>query len=178
MKCQKCDRDCCKEVCVVRKGKAVGLVAVGLVAGLVLGTVGVSYAATGTGDPGSCGLGVRMGQSIRDAGGRLIDIVAELTGLSADEVQAARAEGDSIAEIAEASGVSSDQVVDQALEVRKEALDAQVASGAITQEQADDAYSRMSARIAERVTAEGSTRPSWAGQGRGQGAGCGACVNQ
>lgn len=167
----------------MKKSKAIALVAAGLVAGLVLGSVGVSYAVTGTDDTscGGPGLGVRMGQTLRDAGGRLIDIVAELTGLTVDEVQAARAEGESIAEIAEANGSSAEEVVAGALEVRKEALDARVADGTITQEQADAAYDRMTERLNERVTTDEVGPPAWSGQGRGMGRGmgqgsCGACT--
>lgn len=170
----------------MKKGKAIALVAVGLVAGLVLGAVGISYAATDTQNPASClGLGVKMGQTIRDAGGRLVDIVAELTGLTVDEVRAARAEGTSIADIAEANGASSDEVVDAALKLRKEVLDAKVAEGTITQEQADEAYERMSERIEERVTSTetgrggfGPGRGVGGGRGGGQGGGCGACSSQ
>lgn len=160
----------------MKKGKAIALVAAGLVAGLVLGSVGVSYAATGTEDPASClGMGARMGQSIRDAGGRLVDIVAELTGLTVEEVQAQRAEGESVSDIAEANGVSTQDVVDEALAVRKDVLDAKVADGSITQEQADAAYAQMAERIQERVTTDAAGRPGWAGQGRGQGMGTGSC---
>lgn len=167
----------------MKKGKAIALVAVGLVAGLVLGSVGISYAATDTQSQGCLGLGVKMGQGIRDAGGRMIDIVAELTGLTVEEVQAARADGESIAGIAEANGVSSDDVVSAALDVRKEVLDAKVAEGTITQQQADAALERMSERIEARITSTdtGGVGRGGCGGGRGAGRGAGgpgACVNQ
>jgi hypothetical protein len=152
----------------------IALVSAGLVAGLVLGSLGVSYAATGTANTtAEPGCGMRMGSVIRDAGGRLVDIVADLTGLAVDEVEAQRAEGASIAAIAEANGVASGTVVDAALEVRKAALDAKVADGSVTQEQADAAYERMTERVTERVTTDEVGPPSWAGQGRGQGRGQG-----
>lgn len=166
----------------MKNRKALALVALGLTAGLVLGSVGVSYAATDTESP-LLGSGVRMGQAIRDAGGRLIDIVADLTGLSVEDVQAQRAEGNSVSDIAEANGVATDDVVSKALESRKAILDAKVADGTITQEQADLAYDRMSDRLAERVVTDEAGRPSWAaggmgggrGQGGGMGGGQGAC---
>ncbi|MBN1192992.1 MAG: hypothetical protein JXA36_04810 [Coriobacteriia bacterium] len=158
----------------MKKSKAITLVSFGLVAGLVLGSMGVSYAATGT--AAGSGLGVRMGQFIRDAGGRLVDVVADLTGLTADEVKAERAEGESLADIAAANGSSSEAVVSSALEARKAILDAKVADGSITQEQADAAYARMSERLTERVATDEVGPPSWAGNGRGRGAaGSGAC---
>jgi hypothetical protein len=158
----------------VNKSKALMLVAVGLVAGLVLGSVGVSYAATETEttNPVVCA-GIRMGQAVRDAGGRLVDVVADLTGLSVDEVQAQRAEGESIADIAEANGVAAEDVVADALAARKAILDAKVADGTITQEQADVAFDQMSERLTERVSTDEVGPPSWSGQGRGQGMGQG-----
>ena len=166
----------------MKHSKSIALVALGLTAGLVFGSVGASYAAT---DPATAnpvvGAGMRMGQASRDAGGRLVDIVAELTGLSADEVQAERAAGKSAADIAEANGSSAEEVVSAALDSRKALLDERVADGTITQEQADLMYDRMSERLTERVSTDETGRPSWAGQGgmgqggRGARSGNGAC---
>lgn len=158
----------------MKSSKSIALVALGLTAGLVLGSVGVSFAATETTstNPVVCA-GAKMGQSIRDAGGRLVDIVAELTGLSADEVQAERAAGKSAADIAEANGSSAEEVVSAALEARKALLDERVADGTLTQEQADLMYDRMSERLTERVNTDETGRPSWAGQGGGIGGGRG-----
>ncbi|MEA5076106.1 MAG: hypothetical protein VB139_07145 [Coriobacteriia bacterium] len=167
----------------MKSSKSIALVALGLTAGLVLGSVGVSFAATETTstNPVVCA-GAKMGQSIRDAGGRLVDIVAELTGLSADEVQAERAAGKSAADIAEANGSSAEEVVSAALETRKTLLDERVADGTLTQEQADLMYDRMSERLTERVSTDETGRPSWGGMGGGRGGrggmgGQGACGN-
>lgn len=158
----------------MKKGKAIALVAAGLVAGLALGSVGIAYAVAETG-PAGCAPGLGMGRSIRDAGGRLVDIVAELTGLTVEEVRAARAEGESFADIAEANGSSADEVVEAALEARKEFLDSKVEDGVITQEQADAAFERMSERLNERITADEVGPPAWSGGGQGRGMGRGAC---
>lgn len=154
----------------MKNGKRLALVALGLTAGLVLGSVGVSYAATDTEstNPVVCA-GARMGQSIRDGGARLVDIVADLTGLPVEDIQAERAEGASVADIAEANGVSTEDVVAKALDERKAILDAKVADGTITQEQADLAYERMTERLTDRVTTDETGRPEWAGQGCGGG---------
>jgi hypothetical protein len=117
-----------------------------------------------------------MGSAIRDAGGRLADIVADLTGLTVDEVKAERAEGRSMEEIAESNGVDGQAVIDAAVEARTTILDAKVAEGTITREQADAAFERMTDRIGERVTSVEVGRPEWAGQGRGRGQmGSGTC---
>ncbi len=154
----------------MNKSKVLALVSAGLVAGLVLGSVGVSYAATDTTSTSPLlGTGARMGAAIRGAGARLIDIVADLTGLSVDEVQAQRAEGNSVADIAEANGVSAEAVVSEALAARKAILDAKVADGVITQEQADAAYEQMTERVTDRVSTDEVGRPAWAGAGSATG---------
>lgn len=153
----------------MNKRRVLALLSVGLVAGLVFGSVGAAYAATDT-SANPLGAGARMGQAIRDAGGRLIDILADLTGLSVEDIQAERAEGSSISDIAEANGVSTDTVVSEALAARKAILDAKVADGSITQEQADLAYERMTERVTERVSTDEVGAPSWSGSvtgGRG-----------
>lgn len=159
----------------MKRSAAMKLVATGLVAGLMLGSATIAFGATETESTQASGLGIRMGQAIRDAGARMIDILADLTGLSTEEVTAKRSEGLSVAQIAEENDVSVDEVTGSALSARKALLDAKVADGSITQEQADVAYERMSERIAERVITTETGAPSWAGQGRGsRGAGQGA----
>lgn len=177
----------------MKHSKSFAFVAAGLIAGLVLGSVGLAAAApaaTGTttvapktGVVGAC---LGMGQAIRGAGARLIDVLADLTGLSTTDIQARRAAGESIADIAKSEGVDPDDVVAKALETRKALLQQKVADGTITQEQADAALAQMRERLAERVDTTATGRPSWAGQGArrgacgrgGNGAGyCGGCQN-
>lgn len=158
----------------MKKSKTLALVTAGLVAGLVLGSIGVSYAAeeTETTAPAAC-TGIRMGEAIRGAGARLIDVLADLTGLSTDEIAAERAAGNSVADIAEANGVPADEVVVAALAARRAILDEKVADGTITQEQADLALERMTERLTDRVASDETGRPAWAGAGRGMGRGMG-----
>ena len=158
----------------MNRTKIIALTSAGLVAAMVLGTASMAYAATDTTGP-LCGSGAGMGQAIRGAGARLSDIVASLTGLSIEDVQAQRAEGDSLAEIAEANGVSADDVVNEVLSARKALLDGKVADGTITRAQADAAYAQMTERVTERVSTTETGRPSWAGNGSGRGSGRGAC---
>ena len=173
----------------MNKKRVIGLAAATLVVGLVLGNIVGAWAAgpsapatsttAGQGVVASaCGLGLRMGASVRDAGGRLIDIVAELTGLSTADVAAKRAEGQSIEQIAASKGVSSDKVVDEALKIREQLLDQKVKDGTITQAQADQALATMKTRLTERVdstAACGSGGGYGMGGGRGAGRGAGGC---
>ncbi|MEN6429348.1 MAG: hypothetical protein ABFC80_00680 [Coriobacteriales bacterium] len=160
----------------MKHSKSIALVVAGLVAGLVLGSLGIASAATTTtttaGPIAACG--AQVGAAFRGAGARLADVLADLTGLSLTDIQAKRAAGESIASIAKAEGVDPDAVVDQALAARKAILDQRVAEGALTQAQADAAYAQMSERLSGRVDSTATGRPAWAGAGAGRGRGCGA----
>ncbi|NTU71130.1 MAG: hypothetical protein HGB10_04850 [Coriobacteriia bacterium] len=162
-------------------------VAGALVAGLVLGTAVSGYAAT-TGQSGTastvaaaCGTaGLRLGGAVRDGGGRLLDVVSKLTGMSTAEVTAERAAGKTFTQIAAAKNVDSSAVIAEALKVRESLLAEKVAAGTITQAQADTALENMKARVTSRVdtvnadcdgTGSGSGGGSGAGKGGGNGGG-------
>jgi hypothetical protein len=151
--------------------KTAALTAAALVLGLVVGNVATGVAAPAA-DAGTTntvqGVGLRIGAAVRDAGGRLADVVADLTGLSTDEVVAQRADGKSFEQIAESEGVETSAVIAETLKVREQVLDAKVADGTATQEQADAAIERMKARLTDRVA---STDASCDGAGAGSGGG-------
>ena len=164
------------------------LVALGLVAGLTLGAIGIAGAAPAaeTTAPAAA-TGLRIGPAIRDAGARMVDILAKLTGLSADEVQDRRAAGESVADIAESKGVDSGKVVDEALAARKALLDERVQSGTLSEDDAAAVLDRMESRLNERVTSDapcggGAGACGGGGMGGGRGArmgggfGGGACA--
>jgi hypothetical protein len=154
------------------KGKVTILVAGALVAGLVLGTVGLASAAT-TATTSTAGFGARMGGVMRQAGGTLADIVAKLTGQTTAQVYAQRADGKSFADIASAKGVSAAKLTADALAARKAALAAAVKAGTITQAQADLMASRMQDRLSTRVTSPAPAGCDGTGSGAGRGAGGG-----
>lgn len=168
----------------MKLSRTAALMVAALVIGVVAGNVatGVAAPSADTTTTGTvAGLGLRLGAVVRDAGGRLADVVANLTGLSADEVRDQREAGTSFAAIAESKGVDSAKVVDEALKIRTQVLDKKVADGTITREQADAAIERMRERVTERVSATGEPvrgngmgagprDGSGAGQGRGTGA--------
>ena len=104
---------------------------------------------------------------MKAAGGRLVDVVAKLTGLSAEDVQAKRADGQSFEQIAATEDVSADNVVAQALAVRKQLLDEKVKAGVITQAQADAALAQMKTRLESRIANTAACT------GQGSGGGCG-----
>ncbi len=152
---------------------------VGLVAGNVVGATAAPSkdAARGETTP----LGLRFGPAMRDAGGRLADVVAKLTGQTADEVLSQRMSGKSLADIAAEKDVSTATVIGEALKVRELMLAERVKAGAITEAQAQAALERMETRLSERVVANGAScdgaggRGARQGRGGGRRAGAGAC---
>jgi hypothetical protein len=142
------------------------LVAAALVLGLVAGNVGSSFAATATSPSAGSATGLRLGVAMRESGGRLLDVVAKLTGTSTDAVVAERQAGKTYTQIAAAKNVKAATVVEEALKVRTTVLTAKVKNGAITQAQADAAAATMKARLTERV---GSVNTSCDGTGSGSG---------
>ena len=94
--------------------------------------------------------------------------VGKLLGMTAEQIQAERQSGKSLAQIAQAKGVSRDALVNAMIESHKSVLDARVKAGSLTQAQADTALATMKARITESVnrTEVGPNRPA-DGQGLG-----------
>lgn len=165
-------------------GKRIAAAVAGaLVAGLVLGSVVSGYAATKGSAPTSatsavaaCGnAGLRLGAAMKGSGGRLLDVVAKLTGSTTAEITSQRADGKTFAQIAAGKNVSASDVVAEALKVRKTLLAEKVAAGAITQAQADAALSTMETRLNDRVNSANAAcdGSGQGGMGRGRGAGCG-----
>ena len=73
--------------------------------------------------------------------------VADLLGMTPDQIRTEMQAGKSLAQIAEAKGVSRDALKAKIVETQKARLDAAVAAGRMTAEQAQQAAARMSANI-------------------------------
>lgn len=153
------------------KMRVTAAIVAALVVGLVAGNVVSGFAATAPAPSATetagplAGLGLKMGAAIREAGGRMVDTLAKLTGLSVDQIHEQRLAGKSIADIAKAEGVDPDKVVSDTVAVRKQMLDKLVAEGTITAEQRDAALERMTTRMKDRVDSTELGR----GMGRGRG---------
>jgi hypothetical protein len=158
----------------------------GLAVAIVLGSVSTGFAATVANSApaqavASCGIGV--GSAVRSAGGRMLDVVAKLTGQTTEQVAAERASGKTFTQIAADKNVSSASVVSEALKVREQVLATKVKAGSITQGQADTALTTMKTRITQRIsdptactgtsTGTGSGARNGGGSGAGAGSGTG-----
>lgn len=145
-----------------------GLVMLGAVAGSV-------YAAPSTPTPAGPRASVQQNWQGRGAGHgagfgyqTISGPIAQLLGMTADQIQAERLAGKSLAQIAEAKGVTKDTLVNTMVGSRKALLDERVKAGTLTQAQADTALATMKARISQSVdrTQVGPNRPA-DGQGLG-----------
>ena len=97
------------------------------------------------------------------------DTLSEILGLTPEEIQQQYIEGKTLLEIAEAQGVSEEQVVDAIVAERAEVLQQQVEAGIITQEQADAMLERMEEHVPDML--DSTMVGPGAGAGFGQGAG-------
>ena len=138
--------------------KAIGFIAVGLAAGLALGSLGIAAAATasnsstettsaataadqtgrGPGGPGGRGFGGM---------GDIPEALAELSGLTVEEVQTQREAGTSYAAIAKAEGVSTDDLVAATVKIETAELDAAVTAGTLTAAERTSILSSLEANI-------------------------------
>lgn len=111
--------------------------------------------------------------------------VADLLGMSSDEIAAQRQDGKSLEDIAAGKDVSKEALVGTMLESRKSVLDQAVKDGRITEAQAETMIANMETRISERVSdpavgprggagTNGAGCGMGAGLGEGQGRGPGA----
>jgi hypothetical protein len=104
-------------------------------------------------------------------GGMSLDAAAEALGMTADELRTAlEAEGTTLAEVAEAEGVEVSALVDALVKWATERIDEAVASGRLTQEQADERIAGLETRLTEMVQQElrrGGRGPRGAAPGTG-----------
>lgn len=95
--------------------------------------------------------------------------LATALGVSTDDLAAAREAGQTLADFAASQGVSLDQLVDIMTADAQTHLAEEVASGELTQDEADARLADVTARVTERV----QTVP---GEGEGPGQGHGPCA--
>lgn len=85
--------------------------------------------------------------------------VAEFLGMTTDELRAALSEGQTLAEVAEAQGVSEDDLVAYLLEQLEERLDQAVENGRLDADDVDEKLADAADRIEEHINAEPGERP-------------------
>ena len=137
---------------------------------------GFGYGAgNGIHTPGA-GMAQRMGMGARRGAPEWAGdsaTVAEIVGLSAQELQAERLAGKSLAQIAASKGISEDALIAQLLEARKATVNELLGAGKITQAQADYMLNNMAEHVKVMVERTTVGRPAFAGQSPMAGAGRG-----
>ncbi len=111
----------------------------------------------------------KCGQTIQKGYGMMSDMIADLLGMSQEEIQTEREGGKSIAEIAQEKDINKEMLVNSMLEAKQQRFQEAVASGYLTQEQANEKVDWMKEKIERKV--ENS------GRGFGHG-GCGGGCHQ
>lgn len=132
------------------------------------GGTGVCTAATQ-----NCGFegGGMRGHRVGRLHERPVEVFANITEQDVADVLTEMRDGKTLGELAQNAGVM-DELKQTLLSDAKENLDAAVADGRLTQEEADTRYADMEARITD-TDFDGTNRPDFAGQGMGRGRGKG-----
>lgn len=104
---------------------------------------------------GGFGRGFALGLHVGHLAASLDDL-ADFMGMDADELRDAVADGQTLAEVAQAQGVSEDDLKAFLLDKYEERLAQTVEDGEITQEQADEKLESASDRIDDLINREGS----------------------
>jgi uncharacterized protein YidB (DUF937 family) len=132
---------------------------------------GNGYAGNGAHTPGTglangqapgAGMGARRGAP-EWAGDN--DDAAGILGLTAEQLQAERLAGKSLAQIAASKGIDEDTLIVELLDARKATVNELLSAGKITQAQADYMLSNIATHVKAMVERTNVGRPAFAGQG-------------
>ena len=130
-----------------------------LIGALALSTTAFAQAGTPEASGGGGrGRGFGMGGGWGGPGNSLAAVAAEVLGLEPADLAAALAEGQTIADIAQAQGVALDTIVNAAIAPRAEFLSQAVAAGRLTQALADARLATMKANLTAQLSAPHTPR--------------------
>ena len=119
------------------------------------------------GGPGGRG-GIGGGMGLGGPQNSLVATAAQVFGMPQTDLVATLNSGKTIADVAKDKGVATEKILDAFIAARKTALDQSVASGRLTQAQADTMLATMKTNVAAQLSA--------AFQPRGYGDGTGVCT--
>jgi hypothetical protein len=152
------------------------LIATALVVGIVAGAalMGTVLAAPGTPTPavpGLYGRGGMMGFGAMGGEMGMEDEVLALLHMTREQVVGERQAGKSLVQIAQAKGVTEQQLVDTILAAKRADLDQLVRDGKLTQAQADQMYQNMQQTVPQAVNRT-TTGSMWGNGGNAQPGDC------
>jgi hypothetical protein len=127
----------------MNKKLSVGMGIFALMLALAIGTTSVMASDTTSSNSfvGKCG------QTIQKGYGMMSDAIANLLGMSQEEIQTERESGKSIAEIAQEKDITEQILVDSMLEAKTQRFQEAVTNGYLTLEQADERLEWMKEKI-------------------------------
>ena len=145
----------------MKKGIVIALIVVGV---LSLAAVGVVSADTPDGQPRF----PRIRHAIQDAGP-----LADFLRVTPEEMQAARDEGKTVADLAEEQGIDLDDLISDIITTQPPSIEQRIAraveNGNLTQEEADDKLAQLQQGLAERFSTLPERPEKPAGEARPQG---------
>ena len=116
------------------------------------------------------GKGRGFGRGFRGAGAQAgAEALADFLGVTTDDLRTAHQDGQTLAEIAEAQGVSEDDLVAFLMAQLEERLDTAVENGRLDADQVDDILAEAEARVEARINGEKPERLDGRGMGMGRG---------
>ncbi len=92
-----------------------------------------------------------------------VEILSDLTGVSVEDIRSARQSGDSLADIAEANDVATDDYVGAVVDAATTAIDDAVADGKLSEDRAVEIKEGLTDKVTAMVTSEAG----WHGRSRG-----------
>lgn len=92
-----------------------------------------------------------------------VEILSDLTGVSVEDIRSARESGDSLADIAEANDVTTDDYVAAVVDAATTAIDDAVADGKLSEDRAAEIKEGLTDKVTAMVTSEAG----WHGRSRG-----------
>jgi len=145
------------------------VVAIGAAAGLTLGGLGIAGAQTSGGptapQPAPGAERHRKGGPGQKDDKPRLEAAAKALGVSEAELQTARREGKSLAQVAQSKGVDVQVVIGALVGEAKAQLAEAVKSGRLTQAQADERIASLERRITEMMNRPGGFHPGKGGKG-------------
>lgn len=123
----------------------------GVLALMLALTIGTASVMASTEDADNDSFAGKCGQTIQKGYGMMSEAVADLLGMSQEEVQAEKENGKSIAEIAQEKDVDEQALTDSMIEAKNQRLQESVENGYLTQEQADEKMEWMKEEMKRKI---------------------------
>lgn len=158
---------------MLKLGKIIGAVVIVGLLGLLVVTSVFAQGPTPATSQGYCGYGPALGRGMGAGSGLMAEAVADVLDMTPEEICEARAEGQTLADLAAQQGVSTDELVQAIVAAKQAAIEQALADGRLTQEQADWMLERaeeMAELQIENASGLGGMRGARGGMGgRGRG---------